>query len=213
MRKLLAFLLIGMVLLTGCGQDKVVTEKKVDQVKTEAKTETEAKVTETTETTEVTELTEQTDAAESEVTSEETEEIYPPEDNVSAEEILIGKNMVFPGFDMTIISYEIAEDEFGEKALIVNYEWKNTGEMAVLPHTTFNFTGSQNDKQTNALANIENFAIDINEEVIEPGGVLNHGQTVVAIEDLDSAFILRLEDSMLGEGPVYESVLNLRAFE
>lgn len=185
MKKLLALILAGMLVLSACGDSTTDTTETTPVTETESTETTDVEETEET-------TTEETTAEETQETVEETPEV------ASDNTIEIGKPMTIGAYEMTIKSFELVEDMSGLPGIKVVYDWTNNSEETIAPFMSYYFQGFQNGVATQDEHIFDSDVVDLGSEQNDarPGATVTDAETVIPLNDANQEVELELKESM-----------------
>lgn len=146
-------------------------------------------------------------------TTEATTQEQPKKEVDNNTTIELGKPIEFESFTITVQSLSLGKDYEGKDALIINYDWENTGEESTYPFFTFNFKGFQNAVETTDVFMVEGVDLGIGQKETKPGGIITGAQDVIGIDDTTLPLELELEETFSFTSKVYSMIIDLSTLQ
>lgn len=192
MKKILLLILAGMLVLTACGGGATQTTEKVAETekveKTEVKTEAETEA----------------------VATEDETEVSTEADNVVNREIVLGQPMEFETFTITIQNYELIKDAEDKDALLIVYDWENTGDAIQAPFMSFIIKGFQDGVEVDESPFVmEGADYELAQSDVQPGAKVEGANDVLELNDINVPLEIELDEFITFEPNPYKAVLDL----
>ena len=171
-----------MIVLSGCGSSNDESSQKLESKKEEQVSES---------------VSEESKENREESSSDFVDESIESNDEEGTIPVEIGKPFEISDCKITINKLEVIKDTDGNPALLVNYNWENTGKEPSAPIYEVVFTGYQDGVEIDRNPPIvENINFDNVLKNAKPGKTIKDVNEVLKIEDIDQSFELNIIEAL-----------------
>lgn len=120
----------------------------------------------------------------------------------------------FGTFKIKFTGARIEKDFSGIDALVLTYDWENTGTEAQSPYVTFSLKGFQDGVETEPFTVVMDSNIGEGQREVKAGGKISGAETIVGISDINKPLDIELDEWLsFSKAKLIETTINLSELE
>lgn len=120
----------------------------------------------------------------------------------------------FGTFKVNFTGARIEKDFSGIDALVLTYDWENTGTEAQSPFLTFSLKGFQDGVETEPFTVVMDSNIGEGQKEVKEGGKISGAETIVGITDINKPLVLELDEIFsFSKAKLIETTIDLSELE